>query len=97
MLIIFLHNLVIVKMMMLMVLLMLVMLVLLVMMMKKNCVFSHTFTPTYQYLLYLRHIARILSNLMLSLSIPGQTIHTAPSAAGVENLEREFHHDHISI
>ena len=91
MLIIFLHNLVIVKMMMLMVMLMLLMLVMsmlvmLVMMMKKNCVFSHTFTPTYQYLLYLRHIARILSNLMLSLSIPGQTIHTAPSAAGVENL-----------
>ena len=45
MLILFLHNLVIVKMMMLMVLLMLVMLVLLVMMMKKNCVFSHTFYP----------------------------------------------------
>ena len=43
MLIIFLHNLVIVKMMMVM--LMLVMLVLMVMMMKKNCVFSHTFYP----------------------------------------------------
>ena len=45
MLIIFLHNLVIVKMLMVMLMVMLLMLVMLVMMMKKNCVFSHTFYP----------------------------------------------------
>ena len=53
---------------------------------KELRVLTHFLPQPTNILLYLRHIARILSNLMLSLSIPGQTIHTAPSAAGVENL-----------
>ena len=53
---------------------------------KELRVLTHFLPQPTNILLYLRHIARILSNLMFSLSIPGQTIHTAPSAAGVENL-----------